>query len=209
VPGFKTLAQLSVEQINQLVEWLPNIPAGTSKVSFEKQLYETFSNYVNSDLAETIFSLGSFSTTELNNIDNDDLAKQITEAFVKENKDGDAQTLEQNVKAILGAISNINLTYKAFGVIAENDCIYIGSNITSDIRIIFNEQQQLDEKNNAVMLHKLKLSIEENNERSEYYFTLSTKDLLSLKEQVEQAINKDKQIQNQFNGLISFVNITD
>jgi hypothetical protein len=188
---------------------LPNIPAGTSKVSFEKQLYETFSNYVNSDLAETIFSFGSFSTTELNNIDNDDLAKQITEAFVKENKDGDAQTLEQNVKAILGAISNINLTYKAFGVIAENDCIYIGSNITSDIRIIFNEQQQLDEKNNAVMLHKLKLSIEENNERSEYYFTLSTKDLLSLKEQVEQAINKDKQIQNQFNGLISFVNITD
>lgn len=208
LPGFISLAKLSLVEIKEIVGFVSSVPVGTGGNTFQQMFNQTFVNHADSVLAQTIYSLGSFNATELKDLDKEQLASQIVRAYIEDAGDEKSENLQQNITLILGALGNINSTYKASSLLAENNSNYLSSHIVSDIRLVFNDEIH-NTNRNAIVIHHLKINVEENNQRKEYYFSLESSDLLKLKEQIERAEQKDKLIREQYNKVISFIDITD
>lgn len=211
LPGFQTIAEISSEQAGQIGDFLQQVPIGTGGKTFEKLFHEKFTDLANTSLAPAIFSLGAFTTSELNNLPFNDLVEVLTQSYAEQieiNDDSELQKLKSNLGSILSKIESLSISYKVFGLQSENSRTFKSCRIVSDIRLVFNEDIY-DRQRNALIVHRLKINSVENNETKQYFFSLDTTDLKKLKEQIERAEQKDKMIKEQYKELISFITVTD
>ena len=211
LPGFQSLANLSNNQVNEIGLFLQTVPIGTGNGTFRELFEEKFPDVSNPVIPFTIFSLASFQTSELKDLNPDELADLLLKSYIEQTHDESPivkDSLKSNLLVVFENLNNILVSYKVFSLLSENGKIFTGSHIISDIRLIFKDKINNKDRN-ALIIHKLKVITEESNEKKEYFFSLDTSDLKKLKEQIERAEEKDKLIREQYSDVMSFITITD
>ena len=209
--GFQSLAQISAAQAKQVANFLEQISVGTGGDTFEKMFDEKFIDLANTGIASTIFSLASFTTSELNNLSDGELGEALTQSYSEQTGTKDEahlQQLKKNLLLIFEKLGRLSSSYKVFGLLSENSRTFKNCRIVSDIRLVFNDDLA-DKNRNALIVHRLKINAVENDEKKEYFFSLDTNDLKKLKEQIERAEEKDKLIREQYAETISFITVTE
>jgi hypothetical protein len=79
-------------------------------------------------------------------------------------------------------------------VLTEEERIFYSARILTDIRPIFNEAGNLIEA--AVIVHNLKIHFGENGDETDFYVALDTSDIQALREVLDRADEKAKQLQS-------------
>ena len=94
-------------------------------------------------------------------------------------------------------------TFKAREVIRENLNNFYESRIISDIRIVYDDSGNLDDKDQvAVIVHNLRIKYSSKPvPRGEIFISLNLEDLHQLKDVVDRAIEKDKLIRTNSHSL--------
>ena len=209
--GFDLLASLTTEETNEIVDILKNMPVGTGANTFENSFAENHPHWAETMLAQTVYSLGTFKGSDYTEIPNSDTIKDLVESYAtlgEEKQPEDLDRLKHNLAIIFDHLDNLASTFKAYKLMSENGRTFTGSNIVSDIRLVFNKELS-DTNKGALIVHQLKITSEENYNIKEYFFSMDTADLVKLKNQIERAEEKDKLIRNQFESVMSFISITD
>jgi hypothetical protein len=210
LPGFKQLSNRTTEQVQKIAAFLEKVPIGTGAETFEKLFIDNFQEWGNAGIASTIFSLASFTNSDVNKLDHQQLAEKLAHSYVEQSDEKGRDVLETliaNLITLLNSIGQLSATFKVFSLLSENGKTFKSSHIVTDIRLVFSEN--LENKNrHALLIHHLKISAEVNDETKEYFFSLDTADLRKLKEQIERAEKKDHIIREQY-GDMSFITVTE
>lgn len=210
--GFQSLASLPTEQISSIVAFLKEIPVGSGVNSFTLLFDQTFPDLETKGIAQTIYSLASFSVSDLE-LTHDDLVNELLISF-KDQMDDSNETpqliegLKRNLLQIFQNIDKLESCYKVFNLLSENSKVLKTAHIITDIRLVFKDNLQENDRN-ALIIHRLKLKSEEGEVEKEDYFSLDTTDLKKLKEQIERAEEKERLIREQYLDVFSFITITD
>jgi len=98
---------------------------------------------------------------------------------------------------ILNMDDSVGVMAKARGLIIELPRLYLESRILSDIRSIF--PKKVDETpKSGIIIHNLRIRYIKNRKSKEFYISLSSDDLRSLKKTIDRAIKKDKNLETTF-----------
>lgn len=213
ITGFVDLVSLSLEEVKEIATFISAIPTGTGPEKFESLLNSNFSSLNLAEISPMIFSFGNI----LLNVEDDDTIESISEMLAKDllnnseitKEEIEEKHLEDKLIILFQSANNIKCTYKAFDLISENDNIYKKGRIFSDIRLLFDDNIQVNsEDRKAVIIHRLKLESSKNDEDRNYYFSLDSLDLFRMKELIERAIVKEEKIKSDYPN-IKFIEITD
>lgn len=211
IAGFELLAKLNTKKAQEIANFLQQVPLGTGNKTFDTLFANAFPDLAPNILAPTIFSLSAFQGTEFEKVPAHEMADAIAEAFKVHAPDaGDdlLGNLKNNVLEIFVNLGGMFKSYKAFRLLGDNNKTFIEAKVVTDVRLVFDEEIN-NEAKDALIVHSLKITAEENNEKKEYYFSLDTNDLKKLKDTIERAEQKDKQIREQYANAISFITITE
>jgi len=113
--------------------------------------------------------------------------------------DGNWEPFKKNLSHLLGFEHLLDITSKAFDVMSEHPNIYdnFGTRVLTDIRPIF--PKNLEEPlSAAVIVHTLKISYMENNERKEFFVALDSRDVRELQELLKRAEQKAEKLNEVF-----------
>jgi hypothetical protein len=208
--GFQVIASMSTEEVKKITIFLEQVPVGMGSVSFGKSFDAKFAAYSGTAVSDTIYSLASFNTAT-NSTSFTELAEVLKNSFVAQTNLAEEKVslqLKDNLLTILNSTENLSATFKAFGLQSENSRTFKECRVVTDIRLLFNDELTNKDRK-ALLVHRLKLKTEENDEEKEYFFSMDTTDLLKLKEQIERAEEKDRLIREQYGDTISFITITE
>jgi len=210
VSGFEVLINLSLEDVKKIASYISTIPSGCGPKEFISLLSTKFKIQNLNKLSSTIYSFGSilFNFNE----SNEDISKMLNDALIealKKNKDDrELDNQKEKLLIILNNSDNLKFTFKAIDLIADNDINYTNSRVFSDIRLLFDEDIKENNNRKAVIIHKLKIESNKNGDSKDYYFSLDSNDLQKMKELINRAIIKDKQIKSDYSN-IEFIELTD
>lgn len=208
IPGFTSILELDDNQFNNLIIDINQFPAGASKNSFEEKIKGNIDTKDYAILAETIFSFGSLLFN--NNSDPvDSLAEEIAKIYSEkiDLTEDKLNKLINRLQNIFNSAGQFKITFKAINLLLDNDNIYRNSRILTDLRFVF-DNDIADKSNCAVVIHRLKIEYQSNEDNKFFYFSLDNKDLLDLKEQIDRAVKKEKSIMENHSS-IDFINIRD
>jgi hypothetical protein len=212
--GFETLLKLQSDQIDQIIQFLKTIPVGTGPKTFGELFDDYFEDQsaINHQLANTLYSLGSFKLGQDEKLSFTEIIEGLTHSFASnsqnEYNEDDLKRLSENLTKVLQTGKKLTITFKAFNLLSANESIFRENQIITDIRLLFNEQLE-DNDRHGLVIHQLKLNVEENGEQNDYYFSLTITDLQKLQEQITRAIEKERLIKEDYKNNISFINITE
>lgn len=211
VSGFEDLINLSIDKVKEIATVISTIPPGTGPGNFESSLCSSFSEFDVSKLSSVIFSFGNIllGSEESNEV----LSKMLCKALLKNSKFDEEQIkksrLEEKLNIILQNADNIKSTYKAIDLMSDNHINYKKGRVFSDIRLLFEDDFDANiENRKAVVIHRLKLECNKDDEDRSYYFSLDSKDLIKMKELIDRAIIKEEKIKSDYSN-IEFIEITD
>lgn len=210
LPAFQALSVADSTQIQEIGIFLKNVPIGTGHVTFEKMFDEKFESLAISGLASTVFSLASFTLSEYKDLQGTELLDALGNSYKSQasvTEDDTLNNLKSNLRTIFDSMGNLTASYKVFSLLSENSRIYKDCRIVSDIRLVFKDDID-DEKRDALVIHRLKINVGENNKSKEYFFSLDTSDLNKLGEQITRAQEKDRLIKEQYKNAMTFITIT-
>lgn len=207
-PGFKSILELTEEEVNNLIESCASTPIGASPVTFSKQLRKlTHISGINS-IARTLFALVGILTIE--NSSDEELALDLADSYNASLDDGlkedKLEELKTKLISLFSALTTQKLTFKAHSLLTNNDKSYTDAQILSDIRLIFEDDLHTS-KRNAVIVHQLKLDFKSDENKKNFFISLDTLDLMKLKSQIERALEKDRLIRQDYKDTITFIEI--
>lgn len=113
--------------------------------------------------------------------------------LLKGTNEGEKDKLVARLSRFLTLGGSLAVAAKARGVLTDNQKTYMDCRILSDIRSIFTEGPS-DEPAAAVILHTLKIAYYKNFQREEFFVTLDTEDLKSLRATIERAEAKTQSL---------------
>ena len=102
----------------------------------------------------------------------------------------DEKIFKDRLVRIFGGRKGLDVTMKATGVLVDQDRVYLYSKILTDIRPIFNKKA--DSVDAAVIVHNLRIHYAENSDHKDFYVSLDTSDIRSLREALDRAEAKAK-----------------
>jgi hypothetical protein len=160
------------------------------------------------ELTSTLYSLGGPLVLDDSNLKqlSANLTDSLKELSKKKLTSKMLNKFQQRLNILFANCENLKITFKAFSLCYENDKVYKQGRIFTDIRIIFNTDLK-DAQRNAVILHQLKIEFEKNEEQNNMFLSLDSDDLLNLREQIERALEKEKQIKNSYGETVNIIEI--
>ena len=212
--GFETLLTLQFDQVAQIIQFLQIIPVGTGPKTFGELFDDHFKDQtiINRQLADTLYSLGGFKLGQDEKISFIEIVDGLTKSFALSSQnvytEDNLKSLSDNLTKVLEACRQLTITFKAFSLLSANESIFRENQIITDIRLLFNEQLE-DNNRHGLVVHQLKLNVEENGEQNDYYFSLTLTDLQKLQDQITRALEKERLIKEDYKNNISFISITE
>lgn len=94
---------------------------------------------------------------------------------------------------LLEASNALNIAAKAANVITENEHVFLESRILSDIRVIFQNLETIPTE--AVIIHNLRITYRQGDDKKEFFVALDNSDLAKLGKQILRAELKLKSIE--------------
>lgn len=207
-PGFKELLNLGDDDFNKVIELLDETSVGIGPNSFQDFFLEkTNHKFENSVLPQALFSFGSLL---LRNTENEfsELARKLAASYDSEINKEDFEKLCSRLEIIFSKSINLKHTVKALELLGENDHVYSYSRIISDIRTIFNDDIE-NQNRRAVVIHNIRFDYKHNGQSKEFYISLDNADLNKLKRNIERALDKEDVIKNDYKGSFDFITIKD
>jgi len=128
----------------------------------------------------------------------DHFFKSLQEALqqVEElNSAAQQQLLMERLETLLKARGAIEVIAKARDVLTDNQRVFLGTRILTDLRPVFGAES-LDEPAGAVILHNLKVVFSEDLTEKEFFVTLDELDLERLSNVIIRARNKAKALKH-------------
>lgn len=218
-PGFDAIAKLSQEQIELLSSIIRETPLGVREQAFETMFVEKSQNakgiqfntlqdtYV---IARALHSLAGLivSSEELL----EDILRDISLAYAEYKESppisSEIENLIQNLLLLLSSSSTLITTAKAKRLLHENERVYIGTRIISDMRLVFNKD--IHETNRpAIIVHQLKIEYAQLGEEKEFFIALSSEHLEKLKKEIERALEKENAIKESYGKTIQFIDFQE
>jgi len=207
-PGFDAIINLDNNEALALASVIKDIPVGASPRAFLNRLKKQLNIDQIDKIALTLTGLVGIRASEKTS--DPETVQEIVESYVdvldSELPKDKFDSLIDKLLLFFSNFSNLNSTYKAHSLLLSNDKIYRSSKIISDIRLVFNDDIQQANRH-GVIIHKLKLRYQNDEEEKEFYMSLDTSDLKELKVQVERALEKDTIIKEDYQSVITFIDI--
>ncbi|MFQ5752361.1 MAG: hypothetical protein ACE5HI_10220 [bacterium] len=208
--GFKYFIKLKDNKRVELIKEIENAPIGLSPIKLAQQISGKL-NLEKSKLdaiIPLIFSL--FSARQSLGIDVDSFTDGIIEALERtgDEKLKTTKNFRKQLIQLLSIKGSFYFSFKAYNLSAEREKLLTNTNILTDIRPVFGDEQDFNIKC-SVIIHNLKIEFfEHNNEHREVYLALDSEDLKKLKDNIIRAEEKEKAIREQFKKTnISFLDI--
>lgn len=207
--GFKKLISLSPEDVNTLSSILESAEVGKGIKGILESNKDKISSLKENDdfqqVLQSLFSLTYIYIDSKNSIDKftTDFADSY-KASVDKSTDKEAAILKANLNTLLPSYGHIKLTQKASSLITENPHNFSEARIISDIRIVYNDDDDMSRKEQyALVVHhlKIKYSKGEEYEPKEFFVSMDLRDLKNLQVQIKRAIEKDELIRGKNHDL--------
>lgn len=109
-------------------------------------------------------------------------------------QDADWSTIETQLTRLFSCRQSIGTLSKAFAIIQEDERLFMGSRIVSDLRPVFEDDPKTAPASTLVT-HRLKIDYREAGVWKEFYVALDRTDLEKLREIVERAIHKERTLE--------------
>ncbi len=201
ITGFNKIAKLSTHDVEQIADYLKTIIFSSNASKILTKFEDFVSTELNiKDARDIIEAILSFSNLEIDK-DSEDLSSKLAESFKElyspDIRTEDFNSLKSNILVLLNNSENIRMSLKASRLTADNSNVYYKSKISSDIRLIFNEDLNSKDRR-AVLLHNLHISYRSNKKTENFFVTLDLDDLKELKETIERAIKKEEIIKKDY-----------
>lgn len=144
--------------------------------------------------SRTIFAL--YRLREANERTPEDLARDVQEAIERDKPQGFSAEFVSRLVARLSEILSIGgcvaMTAKATDVIGEQERIFCGARILSDMRPVFPDSP--GSISAAVITHMLKISFHKSGDHRDFYVMLTPGELKTLKKVIERAEKKSESL---------------
>lgn len=206
LPGFKIISELKKSEIDNVIHFLNSFNVGENLENLANELKDLVGHSKGDLLLQTILSFSRL--IDYDEVNYQDVAKNLTESYFEltESKTSKikSEKLTDNLIKILSNYKNLKLSIKSRRSSLYNENNLGKSKLFTDIRVIFDEE--INDKNRiGIVLHKLYLEYQRNSNLKELHLTLDLKDLLKLKQQIEQAILKDELLRKDYKENLNFI----
>lgn len=151
------------------------------------------------ELCQTIYSIHStFAGLEFEFEEFVDLVVRSVLTIDADGRDTDSgiDIAKANISQIL-RINRIFISVKALSLLVENQDLYQGARILTDVRPVFSPQIE-NQPVGSVIFHNLRISYSRNQRDEEIYFALDKSDLVQLQRMIDRAIRKSDLLKEQF-----------
>jgi hypothetical protein len=189
----RDIAELPDASFSEFLRGLVEIEPEISQLEFSGLLSKKVPSINTADLKKflrTIFALYRLMDTKERTAHN--LSEDIREAIEREKPQAfpmaKIEVLVQRIQELLGVGGLVATAAKAVSLILEQERIFCGARIFSDVRPVFAESP--DSISAALVLHSLNISFHQDDEHKEIFVTLTTSELQTLKKAVERAEKK-------------------
>lgn len=195
----KNIAELPEESFSALVKALADTDLKLIQQDFSDDLSKRVPALKGSELKSILRTVSSFvSAIERNTKTAQEFGADLLETIREEKPKhfplDKAELLETRLQKIFSAGRVISLTSKAFDVMTEQDRIYCGGRVLSDVRPVF--LGGADSISAAVVIHNLRLAYHQDGEHLEFSVAMNRTDLRSLIEALERAEKKDQALRS-------------
>lgn len=205
INGFVQLGKLSESTLHSLKE----------RIESGQLINETWEskpeNIADKDLEEiqgVIFSIGELQQQKEEPIEQIlpliKLGLENEESITKALTQNQIDTIIKWLGEIYTPSSYLTVIYKAKKLLWENKNVFLGSRVITDIRTVF--INELTVSQNAVIFHNLRISYSSDENESTFFVALDRSDLVSLKAQIERALEKESQLISAHSEKVVFIN---
>jgi len=210
--GFNAISKLDASQISLLCNYLDKMPI----MAENKEIIEYFEKYIDKDNGRDIFfailSFAHLSDSEGVNLE--ELAFSLTESYqhlwANNITEEDKKSLTTNLAEIFNHLDKIQIRRNAKDLLYDEGLILTNSQIITDIRLLSNESSTKDSNNSAILVHHLHLFCQKNEgDKEKVIVALDISDLKTLKKNIESALERIKQISENYGSSINFLNIIE
>ncbi|HBW50471.1 MAG TPA: hypothetical protein DEF47_11255 [Herpetosiphon sp.] len=201
-PTISSIASLTDEEFAFLIESITQTPVRYHPRSFAAAVSEKF-KYPHIDaerIIRTIISL--YGVKSQIPTSTDKLVPSIINAFVQRNpeiSDAVIQNLGQRLERLLTLYSPLGIVASAYKVASDSERCIVDTHTFLDLRPIFNDDNQ--ELLSNVILYRLKLTYENNDEQKDINFTFDIYDVLKLRYQLDLLIEKSNNLQEKLESV--------
>lgn len=204
--GFQYLIELDKDSIKQVGARMSEFPVGKNPHDFYEFMKSLRIAHID-EISKTIFSFANLLLDKKGS--HRAIAEGLLNAY-KVDAGEDDQLAERNdeiiesLTYIFEQSKSIKLSYKGLSLLLDVPAIYRTSSIITDIRLIFNED--IEEQNRtAVITQQLKVVYSDSSSEKTFYLSLDKMDLEELKEQIERALQKEAIMRKDYSETFSFL----
>lgn len=199
-PGFDDIVEMDETKFNLLLDYIQNVPVGTTSNGLNSGLTELFNDVSQENISKTLYSL----TELLSDLDYKFVAEELSSIY-DEDKAIQKLLFDRLIK-LFSQYKNLNITSKAIKLLYENERLFQECRIISDVRLVFNDE--IENSNRwAVIIHNLKVDYISNSTKKEIFFSLDSNDLKILRKHIDRAIAKEGEILKSHQEQINFIDI--
>ncbi len=206
---FTLLKNLKREQREILIQELEKIT--TDYIEFSTDQFESISSKLKMDqkdlrdLLDLILEIFFIQYSDEQKTSVEDFLKKLEEG-IKDTKndkvipvDGEWEEYMAFWESIFSMDKTIGLLAKANNIRKDYDYRYLKSKIYTEIRPIFSRNIDTDLANAAILYHNLKIQYRQEFLPEHFFISLNPEDLRNLKEVVDRALEKEKNLIKLFN----------
>lgn len=206
IPGFELIASLKESNVKAISDYLSNIPLNTKF----KDIGLYFESIVGSEnsalLLKTINSLSELVDDKFDSATVETIVKNLVESYFEitnfDNKEL-VSSLEKNLFVIISNYGNLKSIINCRDLAFENENVFKTSKIITDIRLSFTNI--MNDKKSGIVLQKLQVEYISNSKQKTIYLTLDSEDLNNLKLQINEAIQRDEKLKEDYQGFLNLI----
>lgn len=207
IQGFELIARLDEKSVNSISEFLSKLEFNT-KFKDIGIYFESIVGIENSQLLlQTISSFSELLDEKFDKETIEAVVKNLVESYI-EMANPELSAMESSLKAnlfsILSNYEKLKIIINCKDLAFDNENIFHTSKILTDIRLLFPESKE-NNTQIGIILQKIQISYVSNFEKKSLYLTLDLEDLNSLKMQIEEAINAEHKLRENFKNVFHLI----
>lgn len=209
--GFALLSKLPKDKIAKLIKALKESTIGLfpTKLTKEIAVKTGINRYDVDKIISVLFSLYGLKLKDNKNTLElvDDISESLGNIQSFKISPEALKNFKQNLNELLSLDKSIGMTVKTLSLGSEYEKLFINSRIITDIRPAFENLN--GNVNTAIIAHNFKIEYHTGHRHEEVYVSLSSNDLIELKEQIIRAEKKEEIIRKSLGKTLQFISATD
>ncbi|MGI0108319.1 hypothetical protein [Salinimicrobium sp. WS361] len=205
-PGFRVIASLEENKINELVSYLNSLPVGKQYDEVADEFDGILNEKKGKELLKTILSFSELVEEDEENYK--DVVNNLVSSFVDLSNDeldpAQNERLENNLLKIFHNYKSIDQNIQSRQLALENENNLKDFQMLTDIRLIFDTDLENKERI-GIVIHKLNLEYTKDFEDKKFHLALDIDNLKKLKSEIEKAIERDKLVREDYKQVLKYI----